>query len=49
MWELKIFSFIGKKPNPFCPILQLSCITTLLSINEFLIITVEPIIQLSPI
>ena len=40
---------IGKNPNPFCPILQLSCITTLLLISEFLIITAEPIIQFSPI
>ena len=38
-----------KKPNPFLPITQPSKIETLFLINEFLIITLEPIEQLSPI
>ena len=39
----------GKKPNPFFPITLPSNICTLFLINEFLMITFEPIEQLSPI
>ena len=46
---LKFFLLIGKKPNPCLPITQLSKIVTLLLINVFLIITFDPIEQLSPI
>ena len=45
-----MFSFdLGKKPKPFLPITQLSNIVTLSFIIEFLIITLEPILQLFPI
>ena len=45
-----MFSFLlGKKPNPFFPITQPSNIETLFLIIVFLIITLEPIEQLSPI
>ena len=46
---LKFFLLTGKKPNPCLPITQLSKTVTLLSINVFLIITFDPIEQLSPI
>ena len=50
MWGyLRFLSLIGKKPNPCLPITQLSKILTLLLINVFLIITFDPIEQLSPI
>ena len=49
MWISNIFFFIGKKPNPFLPITQPSKIETLFLINVFLIITFDPIEQLSPI
>ena len=50
MWGNFIFlSLIGIKPNPFKPILQSSCITTLSPINVFLIITFEPITHFFPI
>ena len=45
----KFFIFIGKKPNPFFPIIDPSKILTLLPIKEFLIITLLPIIQFLPI
>ena len=40
---------LGKKPKPFLPIIQPSKISTLFFIIVFLIITFEPIEQLSPI
>ena len=40
---------LGKKPNPFLPIIQPSKITILFLIIVFLIITLDPIEQLSPI
>ena len=46
---LKFFLLLGKKPNPCLPITQLSKTLTLLLINVFLIITFDPIEQLSPI
>ena len=46
---LKFESLLGKKPNPFFPITHPSKIWTLFLINEFLIITFEPIEQLFPI
>ena len=46
---LRFFSLLGKKPNPCLPITELSKIVTLLLINVFLIITFDPIEQLSPI
>ena len=49
MRKFYIIVFFGIKPNPFCPILLLSCITTLLPIIEFFKITFEPIIHLFPI
>ena len=46
----RIFLFLfGKKPNPFFPIIAPSSIDTLLPINDFLIITFDPILQLFPI
>ena len=36
-------------PDPFCPILQPSCITTFSPIIEFFIILVDPITQFFPI
>ena len=45
-----IFLFLtGIKPKPLIPILTPSCIWTLFEINEFLIVTKVPIIQLLPI
>ena len=49
MWISNIFFLFGKKPNPFLPITQPSKILTLFLIIVFLIITFEPIEQLSPI
>ena len=46
---LKFEPLLGKKPKPFFPITQPSKICTLFLINEFLIITFDPIVQLSPI
>jgi hypothetical protein len=46
---LKFFFLSGKKPKPFFPITQPSNIFTLLPTRVFLIITLEPIEQLSPI
>ena len=46
---LKFFCLFGKKPKPFFPITQPSNIFILLPIIVFLIITLEPIEQLSPI
>ena len=42
-------SLLGKKPKPFFPITQPSKIDTLFLIKEFLMITLDPIEQLSPI
>ena len=50
MWGyLKFFSFWGKKPNPFFPITQPSRTLTFFFIIVFLRITLEPIVQSSPI
>ena len=50
IWGYLKFDFLsGKKPNPFFPITLPSNIWTLFLINEFLMITFEPIEQLSPI
>ena len=46
---LKLISLFGKKPNPFFPITHPSKMWTLFLINEFLMITFDPIEQLSPI
>ena len=50
IWGNFIFLFfIGINPNPFWPILQLSCITTRSPIIVFFIITLDPITQSFPI
>ena len=50
MWGYLILPLLlGKKPKPFFPITQLSKIDTLFLIKVFLIITLDPIEQLSPI
>ena len=46
---LIFFVLLGKKPNPFFPIIQLSKIDTLFLIIVFRISVFEPILQLSPI
>ena len=48
MGKRKFLSCKGIKPNPFIPILQPSCITTLFPIIVFLKVTFEPIRQLFP-
>ena len=50
MWGVLIFLLLlGIKPKPFTPTYDPSWMTTLSEINEFLITTKEPIIQLRPI